>query len=140
MSLWRTLFGRTSDIGPTIPPPPAMPASNLLTCTLKIWQSGRIIPAPTEADIHAAVAALDDSEMGPRLRLSMGGDANRMELSGTPGDFGFDYHAEALEAEGCFYASRGTNYSAETAIKALVAYRNGAPDWQTMVEWKKLRM
>jgi hypothetical protein len=140
MSIWKTLFGRTSDIGPAAPPPPAMPASNTLTCTLKIWESGKIIPAPTETDIRAAVMALDDSEMGPRLRLSMDGDTNRMELSGTPGDFGFDYHEEAVQAEGYFYASRRTDYSTETAIKVLVAYRNGTPDWQTMVEWKKLKM
>jgi len=38
-------------------------------------------------------------------------------------------------------ASRKTDYSTETAIRVLVAYRNGAPDWQTMVvEWKKPKM
>ena len=115
--------------------------ANTMSCTLKIWKGEKTIPNPTEADIRAAVTALDNSEIGPRLLLSLHGGAGQIELSGTPRDgFGLDYREGAVSEGGYIYASKRTDYSAETAIKVLVAYRNGAPDWKTMAEWDKLKM
>jgi hypothetical protein len=140
MSFWSKLFSNAPDTAPVMPLSAPITASGTLRCTLKIWENERIIPDPTEADIRAAVTALDDSEMGPRLRLGMNGHSDEMDLSGTPGDFGFNYHDGVVHARGYFYASKRTDYSVETAIKLLVAYRNGVPDWKTMVEWQKLKM
>ncbi len=59
---------------------------------LILWNGNKLINNPTEADIRAAVTALDDSELGPRLRLSLNGNATRIELSGSPrAGFGLDY-------------------------------------------------
>lgn len=140
MSFWKKLFSDVPDTAPVMPPSVAKTTPSTTGCTLKIWEHERIIPDPTEADIRAAVTALDDSAMGPRLRLSMDGGANEINLSGTPGDFGFDYHEGVVHAGNYFYGSKRTDYSVETAIKLLVAYRNDAPDWKGMMEWQKLKM
>lgn len=119
----------------------AATAANPTSCTLKIWKGEKTTPNPTEADIRAAVAALDNSEIGPRLLLSLEGGAGQMELSGAPRDgFGLDYREGAASEEACIYASKRTDFSTETITKVLLAYRNGAADWKTMVEWNKLKM
>ena len=129
--------------------PPASPVNNttmvtsptVTGCTLTIQKGGKVINNPAEADIRGAVEALDDSEVGPRLLISLNGGAGQIELSGTPRyGFAFDYREGPAKDGATIYASKKTDYPAETAVKVLVAYRNGAPDWKTMVEWDKLKM
>jgi hypothetical protein len=141
MSFWDKLFNNAADTAVIPTPLTATTASADLSCTLKLWQNEEIIPNPTEADIRAAVLALNASELGPRLRLSMDGDGSQIQLSGTPRDgFALDFRERGADEEGYFYASRRCNYPADAAIEVLVAYRNGTADWSTMVEWKKLRL
>jgi hypothetical protein len=141
MSFWNKLFTSTSEATVALPPTPPATASTDLSCTLKLWKNGRIIPNPTEADIRAEVLALDDSVFGPRLRLSMNGNGSQIELSGTPQDgFALDYRERSTDETGYFYASRRCDYPADVAIRILIAYRNSVADWATMAEWKRLRL
>ena len=111
--------------------------TNATGYTLKFWKNEKIIRNPTEADIRAAVTALDNSEDGPRLVLSTAGNTNELQVSGTPkGGFSFDYH-EGVGDNYPLYLSKKSDHSAETAIKLLVAYMKGTDDWKKMVEWKK---
>ena len=141
MSFWNNLFSNTTDTTMTPPQGPSATASADLSCTLKLWENGKLIPNPTEADIRAAVSALDDSALGPRLLLSINGNGSQIQLSGAPpGDFALDYRERGADEAGYFYASRRCDYSTDAAIKILLAYRNGTADWATMVEWEKLRL
>ena len=141
MSFWNKLFSSASDTSVTPPPGPEMTTSTDLSCTLKLWENERIIPNPTEADIRAAVLALDDSQLGPRLLLSMDGNGSQIQLTGAPPDgFGLEYRERAADEAGYFYSSRRYDYSPDAAIKVLIAYRNSVADWATMVEWKRLRL
>jgi hypothetical protein len=140
MSFLNKMFGNTPD-AVVIPPPIATTASTDLSCTLKLWKNEKVLHNPTEADIRAAVTALSNDEMGPRLLLKMDGCGSQIQLTGTPQDgFAFEYRERSADAEGCFYSSERYDYPTEMAIKVLSAYRSGVADWATMVVWKKLRL
>ncbi len=141
MSFLNKLFGNTPDA--VVIPPPRMEttASTDLSCTLKLWKNDQILPNPTEVDIRAAVTALSNDEMGPRLLLRMDGCGSQIQLTGTPQDgFAFEYRERSADAEGYFYSSKKHDYPPEMAVKVLTAYRSGVADWATLVAWKKLRL
>ncbi len=121
-------------------PPPSTTNPKPPPSVLLLWKENKLINNPTEADVRAAVAALDDSEIGPRLRLSLNGNATRIELSGSPqGGFGLDYREGAAQKRRAVYASAKTDLSAETVTQVLVAARNGAPDWKKLLEWTRIK-
>ena len=116
-------------------------STNTVNCALKIYKTGQLIDQPTEADLRTAVAALDDSELGPRLALSFDGGTNGMYVTGTPRyGFGLEYHEGVVSDGDHGYASKKTDLSAETVTKVLLAYRSHAPNWKAIVEWEKLEM
>jgi hypothetical protein len=141
MSLWKTLFRNPSDFPPASQPPAAMTVANTSGFTLKLWAPERIIANPTEAAIRSALEALDESEMGPRLLLSINGGANRLQLTGNPRDgFGFDYFEGTVGEGDHFYTSKRYDHSIDEAMKVLLGFLSGTADWRAMVEWKKLKM
>jgi hypothetical protein len=141
MSFWNKLFSNAPETTPTLPPSAGTPPSGDLSCTMKLWETGKDMPNPTEADIWAAVTGLEDSQAGPRLRLTMNWDGSQIELIGTPHHgFALDYREGGAREGDYFYSSRRCDYSADDAIKVLIAYRNGKADWSAMVQWKKLRL
>lgn len=95
---------------------PSAPTTTM-SYSLKFWSNEKVIHNPTEADIKAAVTALNNSDDGPRLVLSTPGNANELQVSGTPKDgFSFDYH-EGLGDNYPLYVSKKSDYSADTVIK-----------------------
>ena len=99
--------------------------------TLTFTDSQKKITNPTEADIRAAFNTKVRDDLGSVFDIASGSDALQLELM-AKGRFAFTY----VGAEDS-YASKRENFSAEEALKVMLAYRNGSPDWKSLVELKK---
>ncbi len=93
---------------------------------------------PTEADIRAAMQTPVSDDIGGIFQIipEETGETLQIELSGTKGHFSFDYCPNANpDGKDCIFSKRD-NLSFEEALKVLVAFRNGSPDWKKLVEWR----
>ena len=97
------------------------------------------ITNPTETDIRAAMQTPVSDDMGPIFQIYPDGikETLQIELSGKKGHFSFDYCPNTnSDGNDCVFSKRD-NLSFEEALKVMLAYRNGSPDWKKLVEWKK---
>jgi hypothetical protein len=112
------------------------PHTKTMSYTLRNLQNDKAIPNPTDADIKATVASLKD-DFGPVLALEIGADDQPLSMDEiAKGKFGFS----CVDGKTAYFTKEGHECSAEVAIKIIISYRDGTPDWKTLGEWKQGKM
>jgi hypothetical protein len=107
-----------------------------MSYTLRNMQNDKTIPNPTDEDICAAMASLKD-DFGPALVLETSAGDQPLSMDEVEkGKFGFT----CQDGKVTYMSKEGHECSTDVAIKILIAYRDGKPDWKTMGDWKQLKM
>jgi hypothetical protein len=89
---------------------------------------------PSEADIRAAVSALDTAKGEAFLIL---GPTNMTYIQ-TGGDrkIGFDLEYQENDAKHHYRAKR--NFTDEEIVKVLICYMTGGDDWKKTADWERI--
>ena len=96
----------------------------------------KVVSNPTDADIRKTVASLrDDAEPG---FLILRKDAGNMIQVTCVAKDSFAIQTQEGDEKHQYQASK--NVSAEAAIKLLLAYRTGNPDWKKLAEPKLIQV
>jgi hypothetical protein len=123
-ALFTFTFGCDKQKGPTTPP-------KNMHYTLNICGDEEV-RSPSEADIRAAVFALDTKKGDAFLALGPT-EMTYIQTSGDP-KVGFDLEYQEADVRHHYRAKR--DFAADEIVKAFVSYAAGAEDWKNMAEWE----
>jgi hypothetical protein len=108
------------------------PHTRAMSYTLIYDEPVKTVKNPTEADIRAALNTRVSGDFGPVFRIEADGTEELLQVVMMDKNvFSFNYFPNAKEQWG----SKRENFGRDEALKIVLAFGSGSPDWKKSAEW-----